>query len=77
MQIKRFIAGAVCPSCGAMDTIRVFKHEGLENRECVECIYSNVMNVEISLEGQLPETRILREERVLESGTDIIKIIEK
>lgn len=35
---KRFIAGAVCPKCAAMDKLRMFHNEeGGEVRECVAC----------------------------------------
>jgi len=35
--IKRFIAGATCPDCGAQDSIRVWQREGVWQRECVHC----------------------------------------
>lgn len=34
---KRFIAGAVCPSCQKQDTIFVFKENGVEKSECISC----------------------------------------
>ncbi|MEQ6885662.1 YheV family putative zinc ribbon protein [Salicola sp. Rm-C-2C1-2] len=34
---KRFIAGAVCPRCSAMDRIVMFTTEEGTFRECVEC----------------------------------------
>ena len=30
--IKRFIAGAVCPACSAMDTIKMYEVEGVPHR---------------------------------------------
>ena len=75
MRPKRFIAGAVCPSCGAMDTVRTFTHSGKEHRECVECGYSDVMNFEPTLEGALPEARIDREGRVPDNSVDIVRIL--
>ncbi len=76
MRLKRFIAGAVCPSCGVMDTVRTFTRSGKEHRECVDCGYSDVMDFEPALEGELPETRIDREERVPDTTVDIIRIID-
>jgi len=35
--IKRFIAGAVCPDCAAVDSIRVWQENGIYQRECVRC----------------------------------------
>lgn len=35
---KRFIAGVVCPKCGEMDKIRMFRDDkGDELRDCVAC----------------------------------------
>lgn len=37
---RRFIAGAVCPRCGAMDRIMVSANG--DERECIECGYSDL-----------------------------------
>ncbi|MFP2768556.1 YheV family putative zinc ribbon protein [Oceanisphaera sp. KMM 10153] len=34
---KRFIAGAVCPRCNAMDTMMLYMEHGVEKVECVGC----------------------------------------
>ncbi|PVZ78188.1 hypothetical protein C9426_34985 [Serratia sp. S1B] len=34
---KRFIAGATCPSCNAMDTLAIWREEQGEVVECVKC----------------------------------------
>ncbi|GAA4360073.1 YheV family putative zinc ribbon protein [Kangiella marina] len=34
---KRFVAGARCPECKAMDTIVCFYQDDVFIRECVEC----------------------------------------
>ncbi len=34
---KRFIAGAVCPKCRAMDTMALTKDMGVEKVTCVSC----------------------------------------
>ncbi len=36
---KRFIAGAVCPECKAMDTLMLFFRDNVEQVECVKCGY--------------------------------------
>ncbi|TRW49036.1 YheV family putative metal-binding protein [Aliidiomarina halalkaliphila] len=36
---KRFIAGAVCPSCKAEDSLMVYMEENKEHVRCVECDY--------------------------------------
>ena len=43
--IKRFIAGAVCPKCSAMDKLVMYRNEQDEQvRECVSCGYSDKIN---------------------------------
>ncbi|MEH6493833.1 YheV family putative zinc ribbon protein [Halopseudomonas sp.] len=42
--VKRFIAGAVCPACSTMDTIRMFEEEGVPHRECVQCGYADTLD---------------------------------
>lgn len=34
---KRFIAGAVCPSCSKEDTLRWWQESNIEYVECVDC----------------------------------------
>lgn len=34
---KRFIAGAACPKCSALDTLRWWVENNIEMVECVEC----------------------------------------
>jgi uncharacterized metal-binding protein (TIGR02443 family) len=34
---KRFIAGAVCPKCKAMDTMALTKENNVETVTCVSC----------------------------------------
>lgn len=36
-QKKRFIAGATCPKCEAMDTLMLFVENDIEQVECVAC----------------------------------------
>lgn len=55
---KRFIAGAVCPACQAMDGIRMWEVDGVPNRDCVHCGYSDTLNAEgNSIPNELP-TRV-------------------
>ena len=34
---KRFIAGATCPQCKAVDTLMLYMQNNLEHVECVQC----------------------------------------
>ena len=44
MTKKRFIAGAVCPRCGAMDKITMHEEGGVQVKECVACDYTDKMD---------------------------------
>lgn len=41
---KQFIAGAVCPACETMDTIRMWTQDGVQHRDCVQCGFSDYLN---------------------------------
>lgn len=76
---KRFIAGAVCPRCGEMDTIVMFKIDEQDVRECVSCDYTDKM--EIDQETGLPpvnelDTRVNQvENAVREEDVQVIKFV--
>lgn len=53
---KRFIAGAVCPRCGAMDRIHVYETDGDQYKACVACDFEEKM-VLVVAPGEL-ETRV-------------------
>ena len=40
---KRFIAGAVCPSCGAVDTIYMQRLDTAWKRGCVDCDFADLL----------------------------------
>ncbi|MGF1737901.1 YheV family putative zinc ribbon protein [Photobacterium satsumensis] len=42
MAKKRFIAGAVCPSCSQQDTLRWWQENDVERVECVSCGHADV-----------------------------------
>ena len=70
---KRFIAGAVCPKCGAMDRLVIFTQDDQNHRECVECGFSDVMRFQ-----QNPrelETRVNVTEAEKEAQTQVVKIL--
>lgn len=43
---KRFIAGAVCPACSGMDSIKMWNVDGVPHRECVTCGYADTLNAQ-------------------------------
>ncbi len=52
---RRFIAGAVCPSCAEMDKIVAWHEGGVLHRECVRCGFRDRMAEGVA--GALP-TRV-------------------
>jgi len=43
---KQFIAGAVCPACESMDTIRMWTLDSEQYRDCVECGFADKLNAQ-------------------------------
>ena len=43
---KRFIAGAICPRCAAMDKLRTWEANGIRYRNCVACDFFEQLPIE-------------------------------
>lgn len=54
---RRFIAGAVCPECRAVDRIVIEDDAGERRRRCVSCGHSDALVNEAAVE---PPTRFTR-----------------
>jgi len=54
---RRFIAGAVCPECRALDRIVLEEADGERRRLCVSCGHSDTMAKQAGVE---PPTRFTR-----------------
>ena len=67
---KRFIAGAVCPKCSAMDTVRVYNLEGKDYRECVACDFSDEMHFQPQVREL--ETRVNTTEEEKKSDVQVL-----
>ena len=53
---RRFIAGAVCPSCGEQDKIVVFEEEQEQKMQCIHCNYQRSkeeLNAEKNTESKI------------------------
>ncbi len=61
---RRFIAGAVCPQCRAVDRIVVepVTQDGIEGarRSCIVCDFSELQQVEDQGPSRVPSSRLLR-----------------
>jgi uncharacterized protein len=53
MNRSRFIAGAVCPACGAVDRVVVDTDSDTALRTCVACNYSDTMRLRSKPSRQL------------------------
>ncbi|WP_447554845.1 YheV family putative zinc ribbon protein [Vreelandella sp. EE22] len=44
--VKRFIAGVICPRCAEMDRVRAWEQNGIRYRECVNCDFFEQLPIE-------------------------------
>jgi uncharacterized metal-binding protein (TIGR02443 family) len=71
---RRFIAGAVCPRCSAMDKIIVDLES--DARECVACGFSEGRPKEAVASGEIP-TRVTRgAARRVETPAQVVTLID-
>ena len=71
---RRFIAGAVCPRCGAMDKIIVDLET--QTRECVACDFSEARPGDEAAPGELP-TRVSRAAaRRVETPAEAVTLVD-
>ena len=71
---KRFIAGAVCPRCGEMDKLVMYKQEGKQYRECVSCDFHDEMR--FNTVGRELETRVNRSDEERRQEVSVVKLVE-
>ena len=55
MSRPRFIAGAICPACGAMDRLQLLEADGDQRRRCVACGHEDSL---ASTASRAPATRL-------------------
>lgn len=71
--IKRFVAGVVCPRCGVMDTVRVYRLDNKEFRECVSCDFSDEMTFKPAVREL--ETRVNRTEEEKQAEVQVVRLV--
>lgn len=73
----RFIAGAVCPKCGAMDTLKAgSKDDGqVMVRECVDCGYQDRISQGVNSPREMT-TRVTPQKVPVEVPASPIKILD-
>lgn len=69
---KRFIAGVVCPKCGAMDRIVMYKKDDKDYRECVACDFSDEMRFKPQARELDTRVNVTEQEK---QETQVVKIL--
>ncbi|WP_148251966.1 YheV family putative zinc ribbon protein [Aidingimonas lacisalsi] len=72
--VKRFIAGAICPRCSAMDRIKAWEQNGIRYRECVSCDFFEQLPIEEEAPPEL-ETRISQSREEQTSQSDDLQTV--
>lgn len=68
---RRFIAGASCPRCSALDTIIMYRENNTEVRECVDCGFKDEMRFQAKAKEL--ETRVNKTEEEKQSEVQVIQ----
>lgn len=79
MMKRRFIAGAVCPKCNAMDRIVMYDKDGQQVRECIECGFSQTQSEQQAIDDANRElaTRVTPVGKTtLDDGEVALKIVD-
>lgn len=71
---RRFVAGAVCPRCSAMDKLVVYSEEGKDYRECVACGFKDEMR--FTPQVRELDTRVNQDADSQAAEVSTIKIID-
>lgn len=71
---KRFIAGAICPRCKAMDRLVVYEEDGKEFRACVSCDF--VEQMYLQSEPRELDTRVNRTEEDRAQAVQTVKLVD-
>ena len=73
--MRRFIAGATCPSCGEQDKLFLYRNDdGQQVRECVRCQFTEVMEEQSPAEE--PVTRVNQPNRLMDAPAETVRILD-
>lgn len=71
----RFIAGAVCPRCGEMDTLKAGNDGDVMVRECVECGFSDRISQGVNRPSELA-TRVNHPDQQPQAEAQPVRILD-
>ncbi|MFT6387094.1 MAG: putative metal-binding protein (TIGR02443 family) [Cellvibrionaceae bacterium] len=69
---KRFIAGAICPRCSAMDKLMMYKENEKDKRECVSCGFKDEMH--FKQQARELETRVNTSKEIKQAETQVLTL---
>ena len=72
---RRFIAGAVCAKCAAMDKLVVFKEDNKNVCECVSCGYRQEIKSSPALKQVPTRLDIVKEKAKGEAQREVVRIL--
>jgi len=74
---KRFIAGVVCPKCGALDSIMAVNdtQQQVLIRDCIDCGFTDRLSTEVNKPKEV-STRVAADDQFVNAAAQVIKIIE-
>lgn len=70
-QKRRFIAGAVCPSCSEMDKLVMYTEDDRDFRECVACGFKDEMR--FKPQARELDTRVNQAEEQVKAETQVLQ----
>ncbi|MFG1495766.1 YheV family putative zinc ribbon protein [Saccharospirillum sp. HFRX-1] len=71
----RFIAGAVCPRCGEMDTLKAGNDGDVMVRECVECGFTDRISQAVNAPTEL-DTRVSQSNQQADIEAQPVRILD-
>ena len=71
----RFIAGAVCPRCGEMDTLKAGNDGDVMVRECVECGFTDRISQSVNAPTEL-DTRVNQPNQQADTEAQPVRILD-
>ncbi|PTY37580.1 hypothetical protein BGP77_13875 [Saccharospirillum sp. MSK14-1] len=71
----RFIAGAVCPRCGEMDTLKAGNDGDVMVRECVECGFTDRISQAVNAPTEL-DTRVNQPNQQADTEAQPVRILD-
>jgi len=73
-EVKRFIAGAVCPRCGEMDKLLSYSNDEGTFKECVACDFTEKQLIQV--EQDELETRVNHTPDSVDDSVQVVQVMD-